>query len=152
MEYLQILTVFLVVYKPSDAAVLKLDKLPSQLLIQSKGNFWEFFNQFLADFRKADEKRNGRAEIRVERGKNHEINYLQVLVKIFNKLKYFSVCPLSENGLPQHACPSTDVTGSHVCIDDNMLCDDVTHCPGNEDENEVVCMFHKIVSFVFLVI
>lgn len=54
-------------------------------------------------------------------------------------------CPAAEDGIQYFSCPSPDETGLFHCIDDHSLCDQVPHCPNEEDEDKTVCMFHQMV-------
>jgi hypothetical protein len=63
-----------------------------------------------------------------------------------------SVCPANNGRRGDRSmaiCPSPDEHGTHFCIDDLLLCDNVTQCPNGEDENPTLCMFHHLVRRVF---
>ncbi|XP_064628916.1 uncharacterized protein LOC135488297 [Lineus longissimus] len=54
-------------------------------------------------------------------------------------------CPRKAGGEKLFACPSPiSGTNRYVCIDDHALCDRRYDCPGKEDEDPTVCMFHKM--------
>jgi hypothetical protein len=72
-------------------------------------------------------------------------------------LRYFCFifleCPRKAGGEKLFACPSPiSGTNRYVCIDDHALCDRRYDCPGKEDEDPTVCMFHKMVGTITLLI
>ncbi|VDN03134.1 unnamed protein product [Thelazia callipaeda] len=52
-------------------------------------------------------------------------------------------CGASRHGHQQMLCPTRSSHHYDVCITSEQLCDDVTDCPGGEDENPANCLFYK---------
>ncbi|KAI2802489.1 hypothetical protein BLOT_009945 [Blomia tropicalis] len=54
-----------------------------------------------------------------------------------------SQCPSSDSGIDRFACPSPDIYGRFLCIDDQHICNGYMDCPKGEDEDTMSCMFYK---------
>ncbi|KAJ6215431.1 hypothetical protein RDWZM_009931, partial [Blomia tropicalis] len=52
-------------------------------------------------------------------------------------------CPSSDSGIDRFACPSPDIYGRFLCIDDQHICNGYMDCPKGEDEDTMSCMFYK---------
>ena len=59
---------------------------------------------------------------------------------------FFSECPLTTNGERQFACPRLNPDSDPVCISTQKLCNFEADCPGADDEDEKLCLFHRPVS------
>ncbi|OQV19353.1 hypothetical protein BV898_06588 [Hypsibius exemplaris] len=53
-------------------------------------------------------------------------------------------CLANDDATTRAICPGIDKNGRYRCIEHTMLCDGKPHCPNGEDENEIMCMFHKL--------
>ncbi|XP_055338669.1 uncharacterized protein LOC129588474 isoform X2 [Paramacrobiotus metropolitanus] len=54
-------------------------------------------------------------------------------------------CHPNDESVTKATCPTLDRRGRYRCITSSMLCDGKRHCPNGEDENDLMCMFYKLV-------
>ncbi|KAM3722308.1 SCO-spondin [Dirofilaria immitis] len=64
----------------------------------------------------------------------------------FRQRKRRKGCGASRHGHQQMLCPTRSSHHYDVCITSEQLCDDITDCPGGEDENPSNCLFYKSIK------
>ena len=63
-----------------------------------------------------------------------------------NPFSYISECPSSIGGNRRFYCPSTNERQEWVCITFEQLCNTQKDCPQGDDEDELMCLYHRPVS------
>uniref|UniRef100_A0A0K2TJ51 Uncharacterized protein n=1 Tax=Lepeophtheirus salmonis TaxID=72036 RepID=A0A0K2TJ51_LEPSM len=69
------------------------------------------------------------------------VHHVNPLFKNYNYLRK-TECPPLPDGTRQYFCPTPDIHGRWSCIKSDDLCDTVPQCPGSEDEDKKLCLFH----------
>ncbi|CAG9533167.1 unnamed protein product [Cercopithifilaria johnstoni] len=64
----------------------------------------------------------------------------------FRQRKRRKGCGASRHGHQQMLCPTRSSHHYDVCITSEQLCDDITDCPGGEDESPSNCLFYKSIK------
>uniref|UniRef100_A0A1I8EBE6 Low-density lipoprotein receptor domain class A containing protein n=1 Tax=Wuchereria bancrofti TaxID=6293 RepID=A0A1I8EBE6_WUCBA len=64
----------------------------------------------------------------------------------FRQRKRRKGCGASRHGHQQMLCPTRSSHHYDVCITSEQLCDDISDCPGGEDENPSNCLFYKSIK------
>ncbi|XP_076040848.1 uncharacterized protein LOC143025268 [Oratosquilla oratoria] len=55
-------------------------------------------------------------------------------------------CPMTADDREMVFCPTPSMNGKWKCIDDDVLCDEVSDCPNSDDESPLQCLFYRSVK------
>ena len=68
--------------------------------------------------------------------------------KFYNRMfSFFSECPPTLSGKRRFYCPSVNDRDESICVTSEQICNDENDCPNGQDEDELMCFYHRPVSF-----
>ena len=63
-----------------------------------------------------------------------------------------SECPPTLSGKRRFYCPSRNEQNEWICVTSDQICDTKIDCPKAQDEEELMCFYHRPVSHFFFII
>ena len=60
---------------------------------------------------------------------------------------FVSECPPTLSGKRRFYCPSANDRTEWICVTSEQICDTQIDCPDAHDEDELMCFYHRPVSF-----
>ena len=116
---------------------------PQKCYFSSKTEFRATFFLTLSDFLLKPSGHPGRIKIAISKN-------LNCFHFIFSFLSFFAECQITSSGVRTFVCPQRNSDGSVECISAERLCNGDPDCPGGDDEDEKLCLFHRPVTFFII--